>query len=980
MTPPPAPALRATYRLQLHGDFTLADAAAVVPYLQRLGVSHAYLSPVLTARRGSTHGYDVTDPRHVNPQLGGRDAWRALGRALRRRQLGLLLDIVPNHMAATAENPAWADVLAHGRASRVARWFDIDWYAPSEELRGRVLVPVLGGYIAEVLARREITLGLREGRLEVRYFDHRFPTDPQLAPRAVGFGLDEAIAAAATPEERAALERLAALLERHAALPPRTATGARQERRLAEAEALAAELAALADDEHAVRAHVERALADFGAGDAGPARLRRFLDRQPFSLVFWRRAAREVNYRRFFNINELVALRAEDPRVFDETHALVLDWVQDGEVDGLRIDHVDGLRDPRRYLERLRAEVDRRRAPADGGRVPILVEKILSPGESLRTEWPVEGTTGYETLNDLEAVFLEPEGYAAIERRYRAMLHLDARGVDFAAVARDGKRKVLRGSLSADVGRLLKLLEPIARRDPRTAALSRDALVDAIVETIVALGVYRTYVDATDAPVGPRATADDEREVRRAVAGAREQGIADPAALELLAEVLLLRDLDHVPADEQRERRRVASRFQQVSGPATAKGVEDTALYLYVPLLSRNEVGGEPDRPLAEADAALHAGNAERAGRWPRALVTVSTHDTKRGADTRARLDVLTELPDEWFRLVDRWRRRNAPLRRQVGRRWAPDVNTEYLLYQTMVGIWPTPPEGAPPVPDAAALEELRSRLRAYMEKAVREGKSRSGWVDQEPEFEAALADYVDALLDADRSSPFLAELGEFAGRIARAGYWNGLSRTLLHLAVPGVPDLYQGTELWDFTLVDPDNRRPVDFRLRTRELEALTAAVRGGSMAARRDLLRDLVAHPEDGRVKLFLVHRLLQARLQHERLFAAGGYEPLRAEGAAARHVLAFARRAPAGEGIAVAVASRWMLTLAGGAVPVGARAWGETTLPVPDAPAGAAWRCALTGREVAAGNRLALAEVLEDAPVALLIAARSANVTER
>ena len=992
MTVRPLPPLRATYRLQLHGDFTLADAAAVVPYLERLGISHAYLSPVLAARRGSTHGYDVTDPRRLNPQLGGPDAWRALGRAVRRRGLGVLLDIVPNHMAASPENPAWRDVLTHGRASHFARWFDIDWYAPSEELRGRVLLPVLGARLAEVLARRELSLGVRDGRVEVRYFEHTFPVDPQTAPRVLGLGLEAAAEAAAGAggADAAALARLGDLLARHRALPPRTAVGERRARRRELAEALAAELTALLDAEPAVRAQVERAVGSFAASEAGPARVRRFLDRQPYVLVFWRRAAREINYRRFFNINELVALRAEDPAVFAETHALVLRWVADGDVDGLRIDHVDGLRDPRAYLERLRAAVDaqrpaamdERRPAADAAaRVPILVEKILSPGERLRREWPVEGTTGYETMNDLEALFLDPAGAAAIERRYARLLRLDERGVDFHGVARDGKRKVLRGSLSADVQRLVKLLEPVARRDPRTRALSRGELADALVETIAALGVYRTYVDAGETAAGPRASDDDVRQVERAVAGARAAGLAPEAALALLGDVLLLRDLDRFPPDEQLDRRRVASRFQQVSGPATAKGVEDTALYLYVPLVSLNEVGGEPDRDLAGADAAFHAGNAERAHHWPHALVTVSTHDTKRGADTRARLDVLSEVADEWWQLTERWRRANAGARRQVGRRWAPDVNTEYLLYQTMLGIWPVPEEDgitAPPPPDAATLDALRGRLHAYMEKAVREGKSRSGWVDRDPAFEDALRGFVDALLDPARSAAFLAELGAFARRIARPGYWNGLSRTLLHLAAPGVPDLYQGTELWDFTLVDPDNRRPVDFVARARMLSALRQGYRDLSPERRRELVHALVARPADGRVKLYLVHRLLQARRQHAALFATGGYEPLAADGPAARHVVAFARRSADGRAAAVAVAARRTMALTGGQAPVGERTWGGATLAVAP-PAGLAWRCLLTGRSLPGDGPLRLADVLADAPVGLLIADESAIVRD-
>jgi (1->4)-alpha-D-glucan 1-alpha-D-glucosylmutase len=685
--------------------------------------------------------------------------------------------------------------------------------------------------------------------------------------------------------------------------------------------------------------------------------------------VYWRRSAREINYRRFFNIDELVALRMEDPEVFAHTHALVLAWVAEGFADGLRVDHVDGLRDPLAYLQRLRAALGERR-PASGAddarRVPVYVEKILSPGERLRPDWPVAGTTGYETLNDLEALFIHPAGYARLEARYAAMLRLDERGVGFADIARDGKRAVLHHSLAADVQRLVKLFVPIARRSPRTAGHRREAIATAIVEAIVHLGVYRTYVAEHDD--APPSTGEDARWVDAAIAGAR--ATADGALLDLLREVLLLHGLNALDEVERVDRRRFASRFQQVSGPATAKGVEDTALYLYVPLVSRNEVGGEPDRPLDDAVAVLHEGNALRAERWPRAMVTTSTHDTKRGADTRARLDVLSELPDEWWSEVTRWRRLNAALRARVGRRWAPDPNTEYLLYQTLVGIWPVPADADPgaPLPDAATLAGLRERVAAYMEKAVREGKSRSSWVSPNAEFEGALAAFIAAILDPARSAPFLARLDALARRIAPAGYWNALARTLLHLTAPGVPDVYQGTELWDFTLVDPDNRRPVDFALRSGLLDSVTGAYRTGSSDGTRSFLRELVGSPGDGRVKLAVTHRALVARREAAALFDGGGYQPLAATGSRASHVVAYAR--VMGGEAAVVVVPRLSLGLnGGGAPPVGESVWRDTLLPLP-AGLPTRWRCALSLAGVRAGpDGLPLAEVLAELPVALL-----------
>ncbi|HEY0970461.1 MAG TPA: malto-oligosyltrehalose synthase [Gemmatimonadales bacterium] len=962
------PPLRAAYRLQFNAGFGFADARDVVAYLARLGVSHMYASPLLASRAGSTHGYDATDPARLDPELGGEDDCRALDDVLAGHGLGLLLDIVPNHMAASHQNLYWRDVLTHGRASRWAHWFDVDWYAPDEQLRGRVMIPVLGARLPEVLARGEVGLCWEDGAPTVCYHEHRFPVDPQTVPWVLGLHLPE--------DAGGGLAWLDELLERMRRIPSRTARApALVERRRVQSEELGATLADLVERDAEVRAHVERALAEFPAGEAGPARMRRFLDRQPYSLAFWRRAADEINYRRFFNIDELVALRMQAPAVLEETHDFILRLVAGGFVDGLRVDHVDGLRDPLDYLRRLRALVDSRRPPEPGGRhVTVHVEKILTGGERLRDEWPVDGTTGYETLNDLESVLADAGGVRRIERRYAEMLRLDRRGVDFGRVAADGKRKVLRGSLASDVRRLVKLLAPIARRDPRAASLSRDRLTTAVVEVVTGLPVYRTYVDTArrDAPGGRRAAAGDAEQVDVAIARAREWGEADPGALDLLREVLLLEGVDELPEEESRDRRRFTSRFQQVSGPAAAKGVEDTALYLYVPFIPLNEVGGEPDRELEDAVEAFHAGNAERARRWPLALVTTSTHDTKRGADTRARIEVLAEMPGDWWSMVARWRRLNAALRRRQGRRWAPDPNTEYLLYQTLVGIWPV--EGGPAtaeVPHADALESVRARVSAYMEKAVREGKSRSDWARPDAAFEEALAAFVAALLDPARSGAFLGELSALAGRVAAPGYWNGLSRTLLHLTVPGVPDIYQGTELWDFSLVDPDNRRPVDFALRSALLDDVAGRYDGGSPADRALLLAELLASPADGRVKLWFVHRLLRARRERPALFHEGGYLPLRAEGEHARHLVAFARTTPDGEGGALVLAPRLPLALADGTAPVGEGIWGGTVLPLPDGLAAREWHCALTGlTHRARDGTLRVGAVLAQLPGALLV----------
>jgi (1->4)-alpha-D-glucan 1-alpha-D-glucosylmutase len=964
--------LLSTYRLQLTPDFTLHHAAALVPYLASLGVSHVYASPILRARSGSAHGYDVVDPTVVNPELGGQAALQALTAALRAHGMGLLLDIVPNHMATGHENPYWMDVLAHGRSSYWARWFDIDWLSPDAELRGRVLVPVLGSPLREVIARGELSLAWADGWMEVRYFDHRFPVDPRTAPWLLEFGLD--------PGSEAA-RLVAPLVTRLRRLPSRAvANVARREEGWQKARATMLETGRLVEEAPAVRAHVEQALARFTQGPDAPARLRRLLDRQPYRLAYWRRAARELNYRRFFNVDELVALRQEDPVVFAETQATMLAWVSDGTLDGLRVDHVDGLRDPQGYLDRLRTEVDARAAGRTAGaaaataaverRFPILVEKILAADERLRATWPVEGTTGYEALNELENVFLEPAGAAEITRRWHHLLHDHTGALAFPRVAYECRRKVLRESLASDVSRLVRLLVPIARREPSVATLDVGVLEEAVVELLAHFPVYRTYVPGTsDGPV----TADDLAVVQAAAHAAWEHGTANAAALDFVVGVLVLRDVEARGAVDATDRRRFASRFQQVSGPTAAKGVEDTAFYRYVPLVSRDEVGGEPDRPLDEAVTVLHAASAERRERWPLALVPVSTHDTKRSADARARLDVLSEVPTEWWRQVLRWRRMGAAWRTMVGRRQAPDTNTEYLLYQTLVAVWPTTPEGEGVLPDGDALAELRERVNAYLVKAVREGKSRSTWTRPDEAFERAMAGFVDAALGTPAGAAFRAQLGEFVTRVARAGWWNGLARTVLQVAGPGTPDVYQGDELWCPTLVDPDNRRPVDYSHRAELLARLNERFEAGG-EARRALLHELLQRPGDGRLKLHVLARALHARREHPALFRDGIHVPLEARGGAARHVVAAARVLPDGRQ-AVAVVPRLASRLAGGAPPVGS-VWGDTVIPwAGPLKAGPGWRCVLSGGEVqSTASGLVLSELLTRLPVALLVTDRT------
>jgi (1->4)-alpha-D-glucan 1-alpha-D-glucosylmutase len=944
------PEIRATYRLQLHAGFPLSAARALVPYLSRLGVSHLHCSPILRSRRGSTHGYDVVDPRQVDPELGTEADLEALHRELAAHGMGIVLDIVPNHMAASSENPAWDDVLAHGPASRFSRWFDIDWRATERELRSRVLLPILGTPLTGVIQRGEIALESPDGVPRVRYFAHDLPLDPSTLPPV----LDRALTGCreVLPGEHPACTELAEVLATLRRLPRRNARGAAALARRREwSESSLTRLRELADRVPEVARAIQDAASGFRGRDGRRDRLRRLLDAQVYRLAHWRRAAREINYRRFFDVNDLVALQMEDPEVFAQTHALPLEWRRRGWVDGFRIDHPDGLLDPLGYFQRL-AETAFPGEPAP----PIYVEKILSHGERLRCEWPVAGTTGYDFLNQAEALFIDPQGWESIEADYRRTIR---QPLAFPAIARQGKRLVLETGLSAGARRLADRLLKLAGPAHPLPPVRHQDLLRAVVETIVALPVYRTYIDGRS----PMPGLEDRRLLEAALAEARARGRGGVAALDLLETVLLALEGPMRSADLERFHLRFVERLQQLSGPATAKGIEDTAFYAYAPLLSRNEVGGGPEAPLERATTDFHAANAERAERWPAGMLTVSTHDTKRSADLRSRLDVLSELPVEWAERLQFWRRFNVPNKTTVAGRRVPDPGTVHHLLQAMVGIWPLEPLAV------GDLDLLRERLSGYMEKAVREAKLRTSWTDPDPEFETALRADIAVLLDPVRSPRFLDDLESFVRRIARPGFWNALARTVLHLASPGVPDLYQGDELWNLSLVDPDNRRPVDFERRARLLEEVERGVAGGD-GARETFLRELVATPEDGRLKLHVIRSALAARRARGAAFRSRSYRPLEASGRSGFRVVAFGR-GNGSERLIAAVPRR--LGRLGGS-PTDPAIWEDTVVPLPgDWPR--RWSCTLSGRSlVAEPDGLPVAQLFAVLPVALLLSESS------
>ena len=960
--------IRATYRLQLNSGFTLESARAIVPYLARLGISHIYASPVLRSRPGSTHGYDVVDPTRLDPELGSDASWNALIADLRAHDMGMVLDIVPNHMGVGADNPFWDDLFANGPASRYATWFDIDWNTPARGLKGRVLIPILGKELAEAIETGEITLAIEGGRFRIRYFDHSFPLDPATVPLV----LDHAMAALPPDVAPEDFEELSSIRIALAALPPRrTLSAALVERRQREAPELLRRLEALANRSSRVQGALEHAARTFASGTDGRARLAALLESQVYALVFWRRAAHEINYRRFFDINELVALRMEDPAVFGATHRRIIQWVKDGQLDGLRIDHVDGLRNPRDYLERLTAAI---RQVLGGSGIPIFVEKILTGRERLRADWPVAGTTGYEFLAQLDALFVSPDGRAEIERTYRDFLGIRRPELDFHEVAVRGKSFILRGSLASDVQRLARLLAPLARRDARTQGLTRAQLSEGIVLLIARLPVYRTYMEA-----GALAIHDDDRAaLERAFAEARASALMRAPLLALL-QSLFLGDLAALSEEHRAERDAFVLRFQQVSGPATAKGIEDTALYRYSPLLSLNEVGADPGGELRDAVGYFHDANIERSTRWPRTMLATSTHDTKRSADVRSRIDVLSEIPGEWAAQVAKWDRAHRPLEQRVRDRLAPDAQMRYVLYQTLVGMWPVRE------PDAAERNALCERVSEFARKAAREAKARTSWTDPDEAYERALATFIRSLFERP---DFLRELQSFVASIAASGTWSSIARTVLHLTSPGFPDIYQGDELWNYTLVDPDNRGPVDYEERERLLSDLRAMSPVGDTQQPSTPI-DLTRLDHD-LLKLAVIHTVLLARAARQELFAHGSYQPLAAHGPRGDHIVAFARQlaparpaTPRSAPAAIIVVPRLTHAFAPSAPPVGAL-WEGTTLHIPADLAGLRFRDAITRRELTLPPRAStdpasppatsiavpVASILATAPVAVLL----------
>lgn len=927
---------RATYRLQLNRDFTFAQAAATVDYLAELGISHCYTSPCFAARPGSTHGYDVVDPNGFNAEMGGPEEYRKLNRKIRENGMGQVMDIVPNHMGVMgSDNMWWLDVLENGRASSYAQYFDIDWQPVKDELRNKLLVPILGEPYGEALEQGNLILAadIAGGSFHIGYYHHRFPLDPRTYPLILNRRLD--MLEIRLGQDNPFLIELLSLITAFGQLSPPTETDPKKLLiRRRDKEVLKGRLAILAEKCPDIHDHLQETAAEYNNRTANAANLRAFhalLEEQCFRLAYWRVAADEINYRRFFDINDLASLCVEKREVFDATHTLIFELVRQGMVDGLRVDHPDGLFGPAEYYRRLFDELQPANAGSAEAPVYLVVEKILAHHEHLPPEWPVHGTTGYDFVNLVNNLFIDNSSEKRMTRIYRRFTLMTD---DFDTVLYNSKKKIMRLVLASELNVLANRLDRLSERNWQTRDFTHNNLREALAEVAACFPVYRTYV--TD----KEATSQDRNYIDWAIAEAKKNNVvSDRTIFDFLRTVLLPAAETGTDHEFRREAADFAMRFQQFTAPVMAKGMEDTSFYIYNRLVSQNEVGGDPRR-YGISVAAFHRLCRERAERWPHTMLATSTHDSKRSEDARCRINVLSEVADEWQKRLLVWGRMNRRHARVVDDVRAPSANDEYLLYQTLLAVWPVRDNGNQ-VP-----ESLRARVRAYMEKACREAKTHSSWAEPNLPYEEAVSAFIDVLL-ADGDNPFLQDFLPFQRMIARLGMYNGLCQCLLKLSAPGIPDIYQGCELWNFCLVDPDNRQPVDYSLGRAMLTGLKDRMARIAEAGTtsRGLAAELLATMEDSRIKLFVIWRLLSFRRDNEDIFRQSTYIPLTAIGLQAEHVCGFARRL--GKKMVVSVCARFFasLTRRGEESPCGP-VWTDTFLEAPvDCPG--RWYDILTGQ---------------------------------
>ena len=899
-----------TYRLQFNRRFTFSHAREIVPYLHALGVSDVYASPYFQASPDSLHGYDITDHNKLNAAIGSRsdyDAW--IGR-LHEHSMGQLLDFVPNHVGiGDSRNQWWMDVLENGRSSRYAPYFDIDWEPRKFDLRDKVLLPILGDQYGRVLERGELQVQFEEGTFYLLYGERRLP----IAPGTYRYVLEVTLQNLADHKGEDYYAQFQSILTALEYLPKRTETDPKKiTERIREKEIIKRRLARLCAEAPRVQQAMEKALAQIN-GKPGDARsfdvLDKLLNAQSYRLAFWRVAAEEINYRRFFDVNELAAIRVELPKVFDAVHRLLLDLVSNGAVTGIRIDHPDGLYLPDEYFDKLQQRCAKALGialPKDGRAIYLVAEKILTGPETLRMSWRVHGTTGYDFANQLMQLLVDSSAEGAITKTFHRFID---HSVPFGHLLYAKKLQVMKLALANDVDLLGNMLDRISEQNRWYRDFTLEALSRAVRETIACFPVYRTYL----AP-GQPVSEEDSEIVERAIRGAKRRNAGmDESIFNYLQDVLLFRFPPNLDAAGRAAHTHFILKFQQTTGPVMAKGLEDTAFYIYNRLTALNEVGGEPQHFGLSVES-FHQRNLDRQRNWPATLLATSTHDTKRSEDVRARIVAISEIPDRWRRSLQRWHAANHRWKRMINDLEAPDASEEYLLYQTLLGTWPMQPNGEP---KAVATPEYVERIQAYMDKALHEAKINTSWIQSNEEWDAAMRDFVAKILDPSSRNKFVPIFLPVAQEIARFGAINSLTQTLLKLTSPGVPDIYQGNEIWDYSLVDPDNRRPIDYNLRRQMLDGLTSA-----------RPEELMQAWPDSRIKLFLTQRMLRFRRENADLFQRGEYLPLHTSGTFAECCVSFARR----------LADKWIVVIAPrlsariGFPPVG-KLWKDTTVEFPE-----------------------------------------------
>lgn len=980
-----------TYRLQFNMNFKFIDAKDVIAYLYELGISDIYASPYFKAKEGSTHGYEIVDHNSLNQEIGTEEEYNNLIAELHRYGMGQLLDIVPNHMCITSkDNLMWMDVLENGLSSIYANYFDIDWSPLKKELKNKLLLPILGDQYGKVLEAQELRLTFEEGSFFLYYYDNKFPIIPNSYIFILKHRIDE-LESILFPDN-VYFEELLSILTAIEHLPPYTETDTEKiVERYREKEIIKKRLWTLYAESPEIRMFIDKNVSIFN-GRKGERRsfnlLDELLNMQVYRLSYWCVATEEINYRRFFDINSLAAIRVENPLVFEDTHKFLFRLIQEGKVTGLRVDHPDGLYDPSSYFQKLQrncflqtrlgyseiiknetsqaydmadleekilAEYDESISKEPQFKpFYIIGEKVLCKGERMPEDWPIFSTTGYVFLNAVSGIFIDMNSAKAFDDIYSKFIKSR---LNFQDVVYEKKKLIMKVAMSSEINLLGHILNQISEKNRHTRDFTLNSLTNAIIEVIAFFPVYRTYTNSMTIK-------DKDRQyIEAAISKAKRNNPAISTSIfDFLKDVLLLKFPDDFEDEEKYEWLDFVMRFQKVTGPVMAKGLEDTAFYFYNRLISLNEVGGSPDKFGISLEA-FHGMNIERIKSWPHALIASSTHDTKRSEDVRARINVLSEIPNEWRKRLISWSRMNKKLKVLVDGQSVPDRNEEYLLYQTLIGAWPLK------VQNETEYENFKMRIKNYMLKAIREAKVNTSWINPNTIYEDAVQIFIDRIIDNKSENPFIKDFLEFQKIISNYGLYNSLSQTLLKITSPGIPDFYQGTELWDFSLVDPDNRRPVDYKIRKKMLDELKKQESKISLS---DLARELTMNKEDGMIKLYLIYKSLNYRRKKSDLFRKGEYLVLEVMGKNFDNVCSFARRMKNKE--IIIVVPRYFTRLIKEELPFGEIIWKDTFVIVPFVEENTKYYNIFTGEIIKTKNykktiSLYLAEVFRSFPVAMM-----------